>query len=436
MKSVEELEKEIKKLKRKNLILEQTLHQDKNIRNKYIQTLDKLKKQDKELDELNKNLQIRIDDKTKELKELVERYDFAIKGSNDGLWDWNIKTGEVFYSKRWLEMLGLEENDVENSFDFWNSLIHEDDVKEFKKSLHNSLGGKITSFENRYRLKHKNDSYIWILNKGRCFFDEEKNPIRMSGFHTDITNIKNREKELKEKEALLAEQSRMAVMGEMLENIAHQWRQPLSTISTAATGMHLEKESGILTDEEFFSNLDTINETVQSLSKMIDDFKNFFISDKEKVLFETEFIIEKTIKMLHFDFDTINIIKTIENFKIYGSEVTLLQILMNLLTNARDEFKKSNSRKQYIFINVYKENDICIIEIIDNAGGINEDIMPKVFDPFFTTKEEFRATGIGLHMCKSFLENQFNGTIEVQNYEYSYEKSISKGAKFLIRIPL
>ena len=238
---------------------------------------------------------------------------------------------------------------------------------------------------------------------------------------------------------ILFQQSKMASMGEMLGNIAHQWRQPLSLITTASTGMKLQKEFGTLDDESFNHSVNNITEAALYLSKTIDDFRNFFKTDKSEIYFDTEEIFEKVFKLTKGQFETNDIvfIQNIEKTQIYGLENELIQALINIFNNAKDALiEMGNSIPRVIFIDVYKENDKIIIKIRDNAGGIDEKIINKVCEPYFTTKHQSKGTGIGLYMTAEIIKKNMDGTFKISNTEVEYENKSYKGIEITIEIPL
>lgn len=234
----------------------------------------------------------------------------------------------------------------------------------------------------------------------------------------------------REKDAILAQQSKMAAMGEMIANITHQWRQPLSVVSTAVTGLRFEKEMGILKDENFYRGMDSIHDSVLHLSNTIEDFRNFFKPNKQKIDFDLKDVVEKTLKLLSSQFDINNIyfIKNIDAIKINGSENELVQVLINILNNSRDALKSVENRR-LIFIDVKKEEDKAIIKVTDTAGGIPKDIINKIFEPYFTTKEK-KGTGIGLYMSKQIIKDSLKGEIQVSNKTFTHEGVEYKGACF------
>jgi signal transduction histidine kinase len=246
--------------------------------------------------------------------------------------------------------------------------------------------------------------------------------------------------ELNKKQTILHQQSKMAAMGEMIGNIAHQWRQPLSTITTASTGMILQKEMGILSDEFFFEATKKINSSAQHLSKTIDDFRNFFSPNKvkSKIYLENLFAITFDLISAQFTAKDIKIIKNIENIELFTYENELVQALINILNNARDELiKLSNDEDKFIFvdINKYGEDKVQII-IKDNAGGIKEENLDKIFEPYFSTKHKSQGTGIGLYMTEEIITKHLDGEIFVENKEFIFNDKIYYGAEFKIELSL
>ncbi len=237
---------------------------------------------------------------------------------------------------------------------------------------------------------------------------------------------------------LLVQQSKMAAMGEMLGNIAHQWRQPLSTISTASTGAKLQKELNILTDEQLDLSLTAINNSAQYLSQTIDDFRGFFNPTNNVVVtINIKEIVSKTLTLIKSQFvsKNITIIENIEDYKLETISNELIQVLINILNNARDVLIiKDEKEKRIIFINTYKKEDISYIEILDNGGGIKEEIIDKIFEPYFTTKDKSQGTGIGLYMSYDIITNHLDGKFSASTEFYRYEGIEYKGAKFTIKI--
>ncbi|RXJ85453.1 ATP-binding protein [Arcobacter cloacae] len=242
----------------------------------------------------------------------------------------------------------------------------------------------------------------------------------------------------RQKDNMLFQQSKMASMGEMMENIAHQWRQPLSFISTSASGIKLHKEFNTLSDELLDEAIENIMNSTQFLSNTIDDFRDFYKTDKIKSKFNVKEIIEKTLKLTSSRFTNraIKVIKDIDEIFVFGFENELIQVFVNILNNARDELEKLPNDERFIFITLKQKEDKVIILIKDNAGGVDEKIINRVFEPYFTTKPDEKGTGIGLYMSKEIITKHFNGKMYVQNEVFNHQEKEYKGANFIIEIPL
>ncbi|MFW2578504.1 cache domain-containing protein [Aliarcobacter butzleri] len=249
--------------------------------------------------------------------------------------------------------------------------------------------------------------------------------------------LKEYKKELDNKQAILYQQSKMAAMGEMIGNIAHQWRQPLSIITTATSGMVLQKQMGVLTDEFFFEASNRINTSSQYLSQTIDDFRNFFIPNKEKSKVNLIEIFKKTLDLISAQFSSkdIEIIKNIEGVEFESYENELIQALINILNNSRDELIKKDGER-FIFVDAFEKDNFINIIIKDNAGGVIKENLDKIFEPYFTTKYKSQGTGIGLYMTEEIITKHLNGTICVENVEFTYDEKEYFGAEFTIRIDL
>ncbi|MGB5867981.1 MAG: HAMP domain-containing sensor histidine kinase, partial [Arcobacteraceae bacterium] len=240
---------------------------------------------------------------------------------------------------------------------------------------------------------------------------------------------------VKEKDQLLFQQSKMAAMGEMIENIAHQWRQPLSIISTASSGLKVQQEYSMMTKELLNNGLDNISESVEYLSQTIDDFRNFYKEDKLKKSFNVSQTIQKAIHLLHSRFKKKNIELVVQKSEVelYGLQNELMQVFMNILNNARDVLENMELERKLIFVNVKKLENSIKISFYDNGNGVDEEIISKLFDYKFTTKEQQNGTGVGLYMSKLIVEKS-GGTIEVHNKEYEYQGKNYKGAEFIITL--
>ena len=252
-----------------------------------------------------------------------------------------------------------------------------------------------------------------ILNKKLKYTVEEKTKeLRYLNENLQIT-IDKKTKELLEKEAILNQQAKMAAMGEMIENIAHQWRQPLSVISTISSSLKIKKEMNILDDKEFYEALNNINKTSEHLSNTIDDFRNFFSPNKEMNRFYISQLIKKSKDLIKSRFDKFNIkvIEHIDDIEILSYQNELFQVILNLFSNSIDVLSSSQIENKIIYIKIYHDENNLYIEFLDNGGGIKDEFINRVFEPYFTTKHKSQGTGIGLYMSEEIITKQLNGGI-------------------------
>ncbi|KAB7890992.1 sensor histidine kinase [Poseidonibacter ostreae] len=243
--------------------------------------------------------------------------------------------------------------------------------------------------------------------------------------------IENQISQRHKKEQLLIEQSKLASLGEMIGNIAHQWRQPLNALGLVSQNIYFSYKAGELNDEFMDSSIEKINLLNQNMSKTIDDFRNFFKSNKEIEVFDLSTSVNNALSLVeasykHSNIEIIN--NSSKKIEVYGFVNEFSQTLLNILNNAKDAFTNKNIEKSTVEILTGFDGDYGFVMIKDNAGGIPSNIINKIFDPYFTTKEEGKGTGIGLYMAKIIIEQNMKGSIKVKN--------IDNKAEFLIKIPL
>ncbi|MBD3840321.1 MAG: PAS domain-containing sensor histidine kinase [Campylobacterales bacterium] len=377
----------------------------------------------------------------RELRQLNERFELTLDAVKDGIWDWDLKSDKAFFSKNWKLMLGYGENEIENKWSAFFELIHKDDQAKVKNAIEKHLENHI---QNKYaleiRLKAKDGSYKWILSRGEAIFDDTNKPYRMVGYHTDITSEKENQEYLKQQEKIMAENMKLASMGEMIGNIAHQWRQPLSVISTGASGLKLQKEYGLLTDQIFNEICDTIVKNAQYLSRTIDDFRNFIKGDRKQKKFALidevkSFLILVEGSMKSYDI-TVDL-QIDETLVMNGFNNELSQCFINIFNNAKDALKQNLKTNRYFKISASVETkDWVTICLHDNAGGINPLILDKIFEPYFTTKHQSQGTGLGLHMTRNLIVEGMKGSIQVFNEEITFNEKSYMGAKFVLTLPI
>ena len=232
------------------------------------------------------------------------------------------------------------------------------------------------------------------------------------------------------KDQLIFNQSRHVQMAQLIKMIAHQWRQPLSFISTLAGNVEIMADLDSLKKDEIKNSMQSINEQSQVLSKIITDFKDFYKPQKVKTKLLLKDIGDTVINVMHNSLVENGIhfqreSKAIHEFCTFKNEIT--QVLLNLLQNAEDVLKERDIKNPKISLTGYETDDYQIIEVLDNGKGIDAEIMDNIFDPYFSTKKSKNGTGLGLHMAKIMIESHCNGSISVMNE--------GDGAKFTIKLP-
>ena len=249
-----------------------------------------------------------------------------------------------------------------------------------------------------------------------------------------IAELKEKEKTLKERDMLLFEQSKRAEIGEMMGNIAHQWRQPLAIINTAISILKEKNDAGMLTQEDTASKLQKAEERILYMSETIEDFMSYYKPGKEK----TRFVVIQAVKKA---LDIVNIshskktrlnISIDEDTTIFGSINEFIQVLVSILSNINDIMNIKHIDVVAINIKLEKTPSSITISISDNCGGIDEENLSKIFDPYFTTKHKSMGTGLGLHIAKMIIEDNMQGHLRVTNI--INEQNEKTGAKFIIEL--
>ncbi len=224
--------------------------------------------------------------------------------------------------------------------------------------------------------------------------------------------------DLKQKEDMLIEQSRLAAMGEMISVIAHQWRQPLNAIASIATRVKMKIKTNRLDMDFLEDKTNEINNYLQYMSKTIDDFRNFFEPTKNKSKTNVLELIQASVKILEHTFkaESIDIQIEEENLStIYVHKNELIQVFINILNNSKDAFVEKNILNRKIEISFEQTDGYQTALIKDNAGGINKKILKKIFTPYFSTKDKKNGTGLGLYICQNIVEKHADGRIKVEN---------------------
>ena len=265
----------------------------------------------------------------------------------------------------------------------------------------------------------------------------------------DITQLQVNEFNLQEKveeqakinmeqQQLMFSQAKMAAMGEMIGNIAHQWRQPLTVLGLLIQDLEDAKSFGDLDDAYLHGMVEKSMTQIQFMSKTIDDFRNFFQPNKLKERFDMAEMVNKTVDIVGVTLQNHGIRLEYDGIEkgrylILGYRNEIQQVLLNLMNNAKDAVcahrgSIGSEVDKWVRISLSGDEASVVLSVEDNGGGIPEPILERVFEPYFTTKEESQGTGVGLYMSKMIIEQNMHGKLEVENHPL--------GACFKIILPL
>jgi len=234
----------------------------------------------------------------------------------------------------------------------------------------------------------------------------------------------------REKDALMIQQSRLAAMGEMLSNIAHQWRQPLNELGITIQMIRYDYDDGLLDRQKIDTFIESCMTTIQYMSNTINDFRDFFKHDRLPRLFDLEASVQNAVGLVRASLQHAGISLAVEldrRCMVMGHSNELSQVILNIINNARDALVERHIADPVIRIASRIEGSHARVTITDNAGGVDPDIIDKIFDPYFTTRHKAQGTGLGLYMARMILESKLGGRITVIN--------TGTGAQFQIVIP-
>ncbi|QSZ42026.1 PAS domain S-box protein [Sulfurimonas aquatica] len=391
---------------------------------------------------------IALDLTERKLKESLAKLQRAEEIANLGLWEWNIETGQTYWSDQIYSIFGESPQNFEVTRETFFHYIPKEDRRILMDALENAIQtGQVYNVEHKIRLRDGRIKYV--KGCGEVIYDSLGVAKKVMGSVLDVTEKETLLEELRDLTHNLQEkvemevkknnqqtmhifqQSRLAQMGEMISMIAHQWRQPLSSLSAISSTLTLDILTENYNREFFTQRLEDISNLAQHLSSTIDDFRGFFKEDKEKNSTSFEQMCSECLSILGpvLQNENIKITKEFSDKSLlftYHNEVK--QVILNIIKNAQDAIKGNNIKNGEIHIKIIKEDDYSIIHVEDNAGGIAEDILKEIFNPYFSTKKEKDGTGLGLYMSKVIIEEHCEGEIRAQN--------INSGARFSIKLPI
>ncbi|HEY4744338.1 MAG TPA: response regulator [Desulfuromonadaceae bacterium] len=278
-------------------------------------------------------------------------------------------------------------------------------------------------------LVRKDGSILPVILSATAIRDQHGDYLMSRSTMFDISELKELERKNRQKDRIMMQQSRQAAMGEMIGNIAHQWRQPLNVLGLTIQRVQLFHDMGKFDKEFLAESTAEAMRVINHMSQTIDDFRNFFSPNKERETFTVCEALDNAISLMDVVVDGRQIEIEVEPFDnpiIHGYRNEYSQVLINILMNSKDAFLERRIACPRIHIRILAEGDRSVVTLADNAGGIDEDIIGKIFDPYFTTKGPQKGTGVGLFMSKTIIETNMNGRLTVSN--------TADGAEFRIEL--
>ena len=304
-------------------------------------------------------------------------------------------------------------------------------IDQHKRDFFITLFGLFVLFAIFYQLfvlLHKKDLKIQEEREAKENYLETVNAQLGERIEQEVEQRLKQEHELNEQERIMTQQSKLAGMGEMIGNIAHQWRQPLTQLSSILVNLELRQERGKLDNELFRRKITEANEQIAFMSGTIDDFREFFAPDRVPEHYPVSRLFTTVEKLMRAALknNNIHLVTTIDtDFILEGYPNEMAQTLVNLVSNAKDVFKERGTQDPEIVLHAFVKEGHPTITITDNAGGIHIEPIEKVFEPYFSTKHASTGTGIGLYMSKTIIEKHNQGSISVKN--------VKAGAQFTIQ---
>ncbi len=385
-----------------------------------------------------------------ELKDSQDRWQLALSGTNDGIWDWNVKTNEVFFSARWKEMLGYEDHEVANRLDAWSDLVYSDDLAWVNQAIQDHFAKKTEFYRAEFRMQSKDGDYKWILSRGKALWDAAGNPTRMVGSHTDITSTKQMEATLRQQAESLHQANRLK--DEFLAVLSHELRTPLNAILGWSQILRSSKFEQSTIDRA----LETIERNAKVQKHLVEDLLDIssMIQGKFSInVSPTNLvpIIKESIETIRAaaEAKAIHLRAIVDNSVglVNGDPSRLQQVVWNLLSNAvkftpaggRVEIRLSKIVSNQVEIKKTTTNyslpitSYAQIQVIDTGIGIPPEFLPYVFDRFrqqnSSTTRAYGGLGLGLAIARHLVEFH-GGTLHVDS------PGEGKGTTFTVHLPL
>ena len=354
---------------------------------------------------------------SREVFSKLTRANQLIKASQTILIVWENAPGwPVSYVSSNIEQFGYSEEEVISSEWVYENIIHPECLSRVAQEVEGHLQRNENEYMQFYKIRTHEGDYRWVQDHTQIIRNAQGEVLRFEGVLTDITQFKEMETSLREKDEMMLVQSRHAAMGEMISMIAHQWRQPLSVISMSANNMLLDIEFDDMDAHQFKDHSESILAQTQYLSQTIDDFRNFFKPDKELELCRVNTVVTEILGIIGTSLANNNIMVVKElhaKTAIPTFPKELMQVGINLVKNAKEVLVEEKKPEAAITIKTEEDDGFVYFSVCDNGRGVPPENINKIFEPYFTTKSAKEGTGLGLYMSKTIVEKHLLGTIEL-----------------------
>lgn len=383
--------------------------------------------------QLNRMLDARAE-ATRQLRASEARWQYALEGAGAGVWDWQLARDRLYLSPQWKALIGYQDHELANELEAWRSRVHPEDLPLTMAGITACIEGRDGHYDIEHRMRCKDGGYRWLRARGKVVERAaDGRPLRLIGTHEDVTARRRTEQSLKvlnatlearvaqevamnrEKDHLLIQQSRLAAMGEMIGNIAHQWRQPINALGLVLANLEDAHDHGDLTDAYLGEQVVRAGQLIQRMSHTIDDFRDFFKPNRLRQDFRLAEVVQETAAIVEpsYAHNGIELVVELrEDVRVHGFRSEYGQVLLNLLANAKDAVLEGRVARGRVQVVVETRGAEALLCVSDNGGGIPPEVLPKIFDPYFTTREQ--GSGIGLYMSKMIMANM-QGRIEARN---------------------
>jgi PAS domain S-box-containing protein len=367
----------------------------------------------------------------KALRESEARWNFALEGSGDGVWDWNALTDEVFFSKQWKEMFGYSDGEIGNTLSEWDKRVHPDDKAQCYADLEKHFTGITEIYMNEHRVLCKDGSYKWIFDRGKVVnWQPDGRPLRVIGTHTDISGRKKTEQSLLA--AIEKEKELNELKSKFISVASHEFRTPLSTIlaSSESLGSYWDR----MTAEQRELRFSKIRQQVEHLNKYIGEMLHLTrLQAKEYLLDPVKFDMVELFKTTIEEFRNIGSKNDRFDFEspkgplnVYLDKNEIAKVLNNLITNAL----KYSEADMLISVKLNSDNNSVYFSIKDKGIGIGKTDMKHLLEPFFRASNagNIPGTGLGLNIVKEAIDRH-KGTLTVKS-------KLNAGSEFIVQLPL